>query len=116
MNSIIDFCFDGGENQFLKVSSSLCTQWVKDKPTSGVHFDRDSLKNAVKYLITNSFFTVGSKIFRQIIGIPMGSDPAPFFANLFLYFYENKWMSNIKKNDLITARKLCLTYLGLLMI
>ena len=105
LNNIIDFCFNGGEHQFLKVSS-FCTQWVKEKPTSGVYFDRDSLKNAVKYLITNSYFTVGSKIFRQIIGIPMGSDPAPFFANLFLYYYENKWISNLKKTDLITARKL----------
>ena len=37
----------------------------------------------------------------------MGSDPAPFFANLFLYFYESKWMNKLKKNDLIKARKLC---------
>ena len=37
----------------------------------------------------------------------MGSDPAPFFANLFLYLYESKWMNELKKNDLIKARKLC---------
>ena len=37
----------------------------------------------------------------------MGSDPAPFFANLFLYFYEDKWMDSLKRNDLIRARKLC---------
>ena len=36
----------------------------------------------------------------------MGSDPVPFFANLFLYFYESKWMKELKKNDLIKARKL----------
>ena len=27
----------------------------------------------------------------QKIGIPMGSDPAPFMANLFIY-YENRWV------------------------
>ena len=37
----------------------------------------------------------------------MGSDPARFFANLFLYFYESKWMNELKKSDLIKARKLC---------
>ena len=42
-----------------------------------------------------------------IIGIPMGSGPAPFFANLFLYFYESKSMRELKKNDLIKARELC---------
>ena len=36
----------------------------------------------------------------------MGSDPAAFFANLFLYFYESKWMKDSKKNKLIKARKL----------
>ena len=37
----------------------------------------------------------------------MVSDPALFFANLFLYFYESKWINELKKNDLIKARKLC---------
>ena len=37
----------------------------------------------------------------------MGSDPASFFANLFLYFYESNWMIKLKKNDLIKAKKLC---------
>ena len=36
----------------------------------------------------------------------MWSNPAPFFANLFLYFYESNWMNGLK-NDLIKARKLC---------
>ena len=37
----------------------------------------------------------------------MGSDPAPFFPNLFLCFCESKWMNELKKNDLIKARTLC---------
>ena len=53
------------------------------------------------------FNSVGTKIFCQIIGISMGSDHASFFDNLFLYFYESKWMNELKKNDLIEARKLC---------
>ena len=64
-------------------------------------------KDAVAYLLFNCYFTVGPKIFCQIIGIPMGSDPTRFFANLFLYFYESTWMNELKKNDLINARKLC---------
>ena len=35
----------------------------------------------------------------------MGSDPAPFFANLFLYFYENKWIRNLQCSNLTKARK-----------
>ena len=37
----------------------------------------------------------------------MGSDPTFFFFNLFLYFYESKWMNKLKKNDIIEARKVC---------
>ena len=35
----------------------------------------------------------------------MISDPAPFTANLFSYFYENKWLQNLKREDLISATK-----------
>ena len=59
----------------------------------------------VVYLF-NCYFTVGPKMFCKIIGIPMRSDPAPFFANVFLYFYESKWMNKLKKNDLIKGKKL----------
>ena len=63
------------------------------------------MKAAIKYLLDNSFFKVGNYLFRQVIGIPMGSDPAPFFANLFLYFYESKWVKMVMKNDLRRARR-----------
>ena len=35
----------------------------------------------------------------------MGSDPAPFFANLFLYYYESRFIKNLKKTNLPLARK-----------
>ena len=35
----------------------------------------------------------------------MGSDPAPFMAILFLFFYENKWLVELKKKDVVSARK-----------
>ena len=56
------------------------------------------------------YFTFGDKIFRQVVGIPMGSDPAPFMANLFLYHYESKWIKNLKKDNLQKARKFSHTF------
>ena len=46
-----------------------------------------------------------NKVFRHVIGNPMGSDPAPFMANLFLYYYESKWVKNLKKDSLQKARR-----------
>ena len=31
----------------------------------------------------------------------MDSDPVPFFANLLLFYYENKWVKKVKKSDII---------------
>ena len=44
-------------------------------------------------------------IFRQAIGIPIRSDPAPFFVILFLYFYESRWIKKLMKRDLGRARR-----------
>ena len=35
----------------------------------------------------------------------MGSDPAPFFANLFLFFYESRWLKSIKNTNYGVPRK-----------
>ena len=40
----------------------------------------------------------------------MGTDPAPFMANLFLYFCENKWVSELRKKDLQKARLISNTF------
>ena len=52
----------------------------------------------VKHLILNTYFQVGNMLFRQCIGIPMGIDPAPFWANLYLYFYKSQYISKLIKS------------------
>ena len=36
----------------------------------------------------------------------MGTDPAPFMANLFLYHYERQFVLDLKKKNVIEARRL----------
>ena len=38
--------------------------------------------------------------------MPMGTDPATFFANLFLFFYEVQWIKLTKKSDYGRVRRL----------
>ena len=47
----------------------------------------------------NNNVTFGDKCFRQVIGIPMGTDCAPFLANLFLFAYEFKWLDKQRKHN-----------------
>ena len=46
-----------------------------------------------------SYFYVGKQVFRQQVGIPMGLDPAPFLANLFLAYYEIHFIDGLRKTD-----------------
>ena len=48
---------------------------------------------------------VGNKVFRQRIGIPMGTDCATLLANLFLFYYEYNYMKSLLKNNFLLARK-----------
>ena len=43
---------------------------------------KTSLKLATNYLVNNSFFTLGSLCFRQLIGMAIGSEKSPFMAKL----------------------------------
>ena len=40
----------------------------------------------------------------------MGSDPAPFFVNLFLFYFEMKWMDKLKKENFVTTQKYTNTF------
>ena len=59
----------------------------------------------IEYLIDNVDVTCGNSLFRQKIGIPMGTDCAPFLANLFLFSYEYEWIMEQKKNNIELPRK-----------
>jgi len=73
----------------------------KDK----IQLDKDHVKDAISYLLDNCFFSIGDNVFKQVIGIPMGSDPAPFMANLFLYYYESKFLKEYKNKNPAKASK-----------
>ena len=109
MNEMVDFCFQGDSHKVLAVSKSGC-RWVYSSPKGSTIFSKKTTKLAIKYLMDNCYFTCGGHLFRQKIGIPMGSDPAPFMANLFLYHFESKWLKELKKKNLNHARKFSNTF------
>ena len=62
--------------------------------------------DALHYLLDNIFIRFGSKLYRQIVGIPMGTNCAPLVADLFLFCYERDFMLSLSdKNqaDIIEA-------------
>ena len=59
----------------------------------------------MEYLIDNIYVSLGNKVYRQCIGIPMGMDYAPLVANLFLFYYEYKYMRNLIRSNLMLAKR-----------
>ena len=44
--------------------------------------------DALHYILDNIFMRFGSKSYRQIVGIPTGTNCAPLVADFFLFCYE----------------------------
>ena len=55
--------------------------------------------DALHYLLDNIFISFGSKLYRQIVGIPMGTNCAPLVADLFLFCYERDFMLSLSDNN-----------------
>ena len=58
------------------------------------------------FLLDNIYIRFGTKLYRQIFGIPIGTNCAPLVADLFLFCYERDFMislSNDNQADIIRA-------------
>ena len=55
--------------------------------------------DALHYLLDNIFIRFGSKLYEQIVGIPMGTNCAPLVADLFLFCYERDFMLSLSDNN-----------------
>ena len=61
---------------------------------------------ALTFLLDNIYIRFGSKLYRQIVGIPMGTNGAPLVADLFLFCYERDFMLSLSEDtqsDVIEA-------------
>ena len=97
--------------KYLRVNWQGIAHWSKIRSTSNccTYIDQNELMDLLQYLVDNIYVEVGNKVFRQTIGIPMGTDCAPMLANLFLFFYEYNYMKNLLKNNSQLARKFSFT-------
>ena len=55
--------------------------------------------DALVYLLDNIFITFGTKLYRQTIGIPMGTNCAPLAADLFHFCYERDFMKSFSREN-----------------
>ena len=53
------------------------------------------LCEALIFLLDNSYIRLGIKLYRQIVGIPMGTNCSPLVADLCLFCYERDFMMSL---------------------
>ena len=58
---------------------------------------------AIHYLLDNIFIRFGSKLYRKIVGVPMGINCAPLVADLFLFCNERDLMLSLSDNKQINT-------------
>ena len=51
------------------------------------------------YLLDNIYISFGSKLYRQIVGIPMGTNCPPLVADLFLFCFEKDSMTSLSDDN-----------------
>ena len=66
-------------------------------------------------MLDNIFVLFGNKLYRQVVGIPLGTNCAPLVADLFLFSYERDFMMSLsddKQADVINAFNTTSRYLA----
>ena len=54
---------------------------------------------ALTFLVDNIYIRFGSKLYRQIVGIPMGTNCAPLGSFLYLFCYERDFMLSLSEDN-----------------
>ena len=104
MADVISKAYEGSGKTYISIYSTSASFVNKHKKDTKA-YTKDQLIEMMNYPIDNCYVTCGDSLFRQKIGIPMGTDCAPFLANLFLYSYEHEWMMKMKKTNPQLARQ-----------
>ena len=64
------------------------------------------MSKCMTFLLDNNFIRFGTKLYRQVVGIPLGTNCAPLVTDLFLFCYERDFMMSLsddKQADVINA-------------
>ena len=95
------------EKALLTLHVTTETHFLLRKKTKKYHaWYCQNVCDVLTFLLDNIFIRFGTKLYRQVIGIPMGTNCAPLVVNLFLFCYERDIMMSLsddKQADIIDA-------------
>ena len=79
--------------------SPVTAKWTTHHPQYGTwtEFSQQRLLGLHEWLISNCFITLGDRVWRQCMGIPMGFSCSPIWCNMYLLSYETKFIQRLAK-------------------
>ena len=86
-----------------------------EKPKKYHAWSSQNVCDGLTFLLDNIFIRFGTKLYRQVIGIPMSTNCAPLVAHLFMFCYERDFMMSLsddKQADVIDAFNTTSRYLN----
>ena len=73
--------------------------FTSEQPKRYTLWSCQKICDALHYLLDDIFIRFGSKLYRYIVGITMGTNCAPLVADLFLFCYERDVMLRLSDNN-----------------
>ena len=87
------------------------TNYTKNRSKTNICYNEAELLLAIDFIIDNAFIVFHDKVYRQVVGIPMGTNCAPFVANIYLHTFEYEYLKKLINNgELNIARLLSNTF------
>ena len=111
MNNIINNAFIH-KNGYTHIKVGRNKSYFTNDPLIGDNkYTASEICEMIEFLVDNIYFRFGGQLFRQMVGIPMGTNCAPLFADLFLYSYGNEFLDKlIKEGKRKLAKKFNVSY------
>ena len=114
MNNIINNAFKhkNGATRYTHTKVGRNKSHFASDPLNGDNkYTASDICKMIEFLVDNIYVKFGGQLFRQMVGIPMGTNCAPLLADLFLYSYENEFLDKlIKESKRKLARRFNLSY------
>ena len=99
------------KNKFRPLIIGSRFAYFGDEPKKGqMAFDFDTFIKLFEFLIDNIYVKFGDDVFRQVVGIPMGTNCAPLLANLYLFYYEYDFLEKLSGKHIHYAKSFNRTF------
>ena len=69
--------------------------FTSEKPKKYHAWSYQNVCDKLTFLLDNIFIRFGIKLYRQVVGIPIGTNCAPLVVDLFLFCYERDFMMSL---------------------